>query len=184
MSKDIKMIPARIRELREILEINPEEMAKKLGITVQEYYAYESGQSDISISALYEIAAILNVDFSVLLTGEAPRMENQCVVRKGKGVSIDRHPGYQFSSLAYNYIGRVMEPLLVTLSPDDSHAEHISHPGQEFNYVISGKVKVTVGSREYILSEGDCIYFDPRLPHGQQAIDQQATFLTVIEERE
>lgn len=41
---------------------------------------------------------------------------------------------------------------------------------------------MTVGGREQILSEGDSIYFDPREPHGQAAVDEEASFLTVIQE--
>jgi len=182
MRDDLKMIPSRIRELREILDLSAAQMAERLLVTPEEYAGYEDGSVDISISMLYEIAAILQVDFTVLLTGEAPRMENQCVVKKGEGVSVDRHAGYTFSSLAYNYIGRVMEPLLVTISPAETPPAMIVHTGQEFNYILSGKVRVTVGNRDYLLEAGDCIYFNPQLPHGQEAVDAKATFLTVIKE--
>ena len=130
MAKALNMIPDRVRELREILGFSAEFMAEKLGVPPKKYIGYENGTEDISISTLYEIAAILETDFTVLLTGEAPRMENACVVRKGDGVSIDRYPGYSFSSLAYNYIGRVMEPLLVTLSPSDTPPRRSSTPGR------------------------------------------------------
>lgn len=182
MSEDLKMIPARIRELREILELTVEQMAEKLSISSEVYKGYEDGRADISISTLYEIAAILGTDLTVLLTGESPRMEYQSVVRAGEGISIDRYPGYAFSSLAYNFIGRVMEPLLVTISPEENPPAMIIHTGQEFNYVLKGTVKVTVGKREYILNPGDSIYFDPGQPHGQEAVGGEAAFLTVINE--
>lgn len=180
MNKDLQQIPVRIRELREILEISVEDMAKDLSISVEKYLMYENGEIDIPISALYEIAAKLGTDFTVLLTGESPRMNTQTVVRKGNGVKVERYEGYSFISLASNYIGRVMEPMLVTIEPTDKEPAPVMHGGQEFNYVLSGKVKVTVGKREHILEEGDSIYFDPRVPHGQAAIDGTATFLTVI----
>ena len=180
MNKDLAQIPARIKELREILEISPEEMATDLSISVEKYLSYENGEVDIPISALYEIAARLGTDFTVLLTGESPRMNTQTVVRKGNGVKVDRYEGYSFVSLASNYIGRIMEPMLVTIDPTDKEPAPVMHGGQEFNYVLSGKVKITVGNREHILEAGDSIYFDPRVPHGQSAIDDTATFLTVI----
>ena len=181
MKEDLKQIPMRVKELREILEVPVSTIAKRLAVDEDTYCKYESGELDIPISALYEIASVLQVDFTVLLTGESPRMNTQCVVRSGKGVSVDRFKGYSYSSLAFNFIGRAMEPMLVTLSPEKT-APLVTHDGQEFNYVLSGKVKVTVGAREYILSAGDSIYFDPRLPHGQAAVEGQATFLTVINE--
>jgi transcriptional regulator with XRE-family HTH domain len=93
-------IPGRIRELREIEEISAIDMAKDIGIGPEDYTKYESGEKDIPISVLYKIALCLGVDATVLLTGEAPRMESASVCRKGQGVQIERYPGYEFSSLA------------------------------------------------------------------------------------
>lgn len=182
MKDDLTQIPKRIEELRDILEIPVEEMAGKLAMEPDEYLQYEKGEKDIPISLLYKIAAELGVDFTVLLTGESPRMDTQTVVRKGGGVKVDRYEGYSFSSLAYNYKGRMMEPMVVTIDPQEKEPALVVHSGQEFNYVLSGQVKVTVGKREHLLSEGDSIYFDPNVPHGQAAIGGRASFLTVIME--
>jgi quercetin dioxygenase-like cupin family protein len=75
-----------------------------------------------------------------------------------------------------------MEPLLVTLDSSKSQAAAVSHSGQEFNYVVEGQVKITVGKSDYILSPGDSIYFDARLPHGQSAVNGTAQFITIIQE--
>ena len=75
-----------------------------------------------------------------------------------------------------------MEPLQVYLDPSKPQAEPVIHHGQEFNFVIAGKVKITVAQTEYILCAGDSIYFDARLPHGQCAVDGPAEFITLIQE--
>ena len=49
------------------------------------------------------------------------------------------------------------------------------------NYVISGKIAVVIGAKTIVLNEGDSIYFDPRIRHGQYAVDGEARFLTVID---
>lgn len=181
MHKDLMEIPRRMRELREILEISAEEMAGRLGIPAEQYGQYEDGGADIPISTLYEVAGILRVDFTELITGESPRMDSYSITRSGRGANVDRY-GYSCASLAYNFIDRDMEPMLVTLSMSDKPAPMVSHSGQEFNYVLSGKVRVSIGARDHILSAGDSIYFDPSLPHGQSAVDGPASFLTVIKE--
>ena len=175
-------VPGRIKELREILEISVDDMAGGTGIPVETYAKYENGGQDIPISVLYRIAARLGTDVTVLLTGEDPKMESAAVCRKGKGVRIERYPGYEFSSLAYNFKGRTMEPLQVFLDPRKPQADPVSHHGQEFNFVIEGQVKVTVAKSDYILAEGDSIYFDARLPHGQSAVNGPAQFITIIQE--
>lgn len=181
MHKDLMEIPQRIQELREILEISSLEMAKRLNISLDTYQKFESGDADIPISTLYDIAGILHIDFTELITGEAPKMNTYFITRNGRAPSIARY-GYSCESLSHGFIGKEMQPLLVTLSPDDLPQAPVCHTGQEFNYVLSGKVRVVINNQEHILSEGDCIYFDPRLPHGQSAVDGPAAFLTVIKE--
>ena len=175
-------VPARIKELREILEMSVQDMAHDTGIPLDTYTGYESGEQDIPISILYRIANKLGTDVTVLMTGEDPKMESAAVCRKGKGVYVERYPGYEYSSLAYNFKGRTMEPLQVFLDPSKPHADPVSHNGQEFNFVINGLVKITVAGREHILAEGDSIYFDAGLPHRQCAVDGPAQFITIIQE--
>jgi transcriptional regulator with XRE-family HTH domain len=182
MQDNLAQIPGRIKELREILEISAIDMARDIGISLEIYLKYESGELDIPISALYKISAQLGVDATVLLTGEDPRMDTVSVCRKGKGVKVERFPGYEFSSLAYNFKDRTIEPLLVYLDPSKAPAAPVTHGGQEFNYIVEGKVKVTVGQREHILEAGDSIYFNASLPHAQSAVDGPAQFITIIQE--
>ncbi len=179
---DLLQIPKRIKELREILDISAMEMAKNLKIGINEYNDLESGKQDIPISMLYDIAELLHVDCTVLLTGDSPRMNTHTVVRRGEGVSVDRYKGYQFESLAFNFQNRVMEPMLVTLEVKEKEPALVMHGGQEFNFVLEGSVKVTVGNNVFVLNEGDCIYFDPSLPHGQAAVGGTTKFLTIINE--
>jgi len=193
MDEKLAQIPGRIKELREILEISAMDMAKDIHIPLETYNNYENGEQDIPISVLNNIAGRLGIDMTVIITGEDPRMKSAAVCRKGKGVQIERYPGYEFSSLAYNFKGRTMEPLLVLLDSSRPPAAQVSHSGQEFNYVVEGSMKVTVGKAEYILSEGDSIYFDATLPHSQSAVPVPeggapeggicvARFITIIQE--
>jgi transcriptional regulator with XRE-family HTH domain len=182
MQNSIDQVPGRIKELREIEEISSMDMAADIGVPPETYARYESGELDIPISVLYKIANRLGTDTTVLLTGEDPRMDTASVCRAGKGVEVERYPGYEFSSLAYNFKNRTMEPLLVRLDPTRAPAAAVSHSGQEFNYVVEGVVKITVDKREYILETGDSIYFDARLPHSQSAVEVPSQFITIIQE--
>jgi quercetin dioxygenase-like cupin family protein len=175
-------IPGRIKELREIMEISAMDMAADINIPYETYMKYESGEADIPISVLYKISARLGTDATVLLTGEDPKMDTASVCRQGKGVLVERFPGYEYSSLAYNFKKRNMEPLLVYLDPKREPAPLVTHSGQEFNYVVEGSMNVRVGKKEYTLNPGDSIYFNAALPHGQNAVDGPARFITIIQE--
>ena len=178
-----KDIASRIRELRDVCDMERSELAEALGISEKEYAKYEDVEKDFPVSFLYELASIFKVDLTELLTGTAPRLANCSIVRKGEGIAVDRYEGYDFESIAYKFIGRRIEPMIVTVGPETelSPPELVSHSGQEFNFVLEGKITVLFGERKFQLNEGDCFYFDPTVPHAQCAYGGKAArFLTVI----
>jgi len=180
-NEQLHQIAERIIYLRDILDLTAEDVAAKIDMPLKEYLSYESGESDMPISMIYSVATVLGVDPTELITGEAPHMTDYTVTRKDKGIAVSRYEGYAFESLASNYVGRDKEPMIVTISPSDEHPDLVTHGGQEFNYVLSGKIGVTIGKKDLVLSAGDSIYFNPSIPHGQYAIDGTARFLTVID---
>lgn len=183
MLLQVEQIAARIRELRDILDVDASDVAKTIEVSKETYDDYENGRKDIPIGKLYLIAKALGVDPTVLLAGDEPRMAEYAIVRGGRGIDVERYAGYRFSALAYNYVGREMEPMIVTLDPDDKPAALVAHEGQEFNMVLEGTVEVVIRDKAFVLEPGDSIYFNPTLPHGQRAIGgAKAKFLTVINE--
>jgi transcriptional regulator with XRE-family HTH domain len=181
-NNDRMEIANRIRELRESSGASAEEAAGRLGLGLAEFMDYESGLLDVPISVLYAIAGKFGVDMTDLMTGQSPNLQQYCVVRDGKGPEIERFPGYRFQSLASDFQNRLFEPLLVTLDPAKNHSIGlVKHGGQEFNYVLAGRVRVVLGGKAVDLGAGDSVYFDPTIPHGQLALDDApASFLTVI----
>jgi transcriptional regulator with XRE-family HTH domain len=182
MSESLESISERIREIREACELTQEASAQKLGIPLDMYVQYEKDGKDIPISVLYEMAKLFNVELTDILTGKSPKLHNYSYVKSGDGVEVERYKGYKFQSLAFNFIHKKVEPLLVTVEPEDSrNISLVTHPGQEFNYVIEGRIKIILGGNEIEMSKGDSIYFDPAIPHGQLALDNKsAKFITVI----
>lgn len=138
MNSQLEQISKRIKELREILGYTQEEVAAAVNVPIDIYAQYENAKADIPIGVLYDVAYFMHIDATELLTGEAPRMSEYTITRKGHGVSVERYKGYSFSSLAYNYLNRKLEPMIVDLLPKDSNPELVSHAGQEFNYVLEG----------------------------------------------
>jgi transcriptional regulator with XRE-family HTH domain len=183
MSEQVEQIAERITELRNIAGISIENLAKGIGKPVETYRGYESGAVDIPIGVLYEVAGFFKVDLNELLTGEAPRLHKYCVVRKGKGVEVERRNPYHYHSLAFNFIHKKAEPFLVTVdpAPDSREVPHNAHPGQEFNYVLEGTLMLVIDGHELLLSEGDSIFFDSGAEHGMKAVGGAAArFLAII----
>jgi len=56
-----------------------------------------------------------------------------------------------------------------------------THSGQEFDLVLSGRLKVQVGNHTEILDEGDSIYYNSSTPHGMIAVDgKDCVFCAVV----
>jgi transcriptional regulator with XRE-family HTH domain len=183
MNEKMKEIALRISELRELSEISQEEMADHLKIPVESYIEYEEGISDIPASILYEIANKLNVDMGLLLTGEETRMHIFAVTRKGKGVRVERRKQYKYENLAEKFIHKKAEPFVVTVEPreDGEKPSTNSHPGQEFNYIIEGSLKLYIHENEIVLEEGDSVFFDSTYEHAMEALNNKtAKFLAII----
>ncbi len=183
MQEKIKEIAARVRELRELSDISAENMAEYLQVSSNTYENYENGKEDIPASILFEIAHRLQVDMSTLLTGEEPRMNIFTVTRNEKGVSVERRKQYKYQNLAEKFIHKKAEFFIVTVEPkpQGTKPDTNSHPGQEFDYVLEGSLKVYIHKNEIILNKGDSIYFDSNYQHAMEAMEgEPAKFLAVI----
>ena len=181
MNEQIKDIGMRLASLREDMEISAEDMAKKLNVDLETYKAYEKGDMDFSFSVIYNAADILGVDVLDLISGDAPTISMCCMVKKGKGYSVKRAHEYDYKHLAYTFRNKKGEPFLVTITPDEKPPVMHGHEGQEFNYVISGRMMLYIGDISYELSEGDSVYFDSSIPHAEVALgDKEAQFIAVV----
>lgn len=183
MTEQRRDIAARLKERRELEGKTQAELAEALGVPVAEYQAYEAGEADIPASALHDAARALNADLTELLTGEAPRMRIFSVTRRGGGVRVERRKDYQYRNLAANFAGRKADVFEVTVPADagESGGHANSHPGQEFDYLLEGRMRVRIHGNELVLEEGDCVYFDSTHGHAMEALDgKPARFLAMI----
>jgi quercetin dioxygenase-like cupin family protein/DNA-binding XRE family transcriptional regulator len=183
MTEEVREITARVRVLREIEEISGETLAKELGFDPKEYNSWESGEADFPIGALVEIAARFKVDLPELISGKTPKLKTFCFTRADEAPEVSRRPMYAYWNLAYNFHRKKCEPFLVEANPETEN-KPISlntHPGQEFDYVLEGRLLISVGGHEMEMGPGDSIYYDSHEPHGMKALGgKRARFLAVV----
>ncbi|MFC0877831.1 helix-turn-helix domain-containing protein [Saccharicrinis sp. FJH2] len=183
MNQQIRDIAERLRGLRDLFDISVSDMAATCHVSEQDYLGYESGECDIPIGALQSISKKYNFELSALLFGNEPNMKSFFLTRAGKGDTVERTRAYNYQSLASRFTGRKADPFVVTVEPEaEEKAMNLnSHNGQEFNYVLEGKMLLSVGGHELTLNTGDSLYFDATLPHGMKALEGRTVrFLAVI----
>ena len=171
----IKEIAKRIKELREIEGLSPEEMAVNTGVDVSEYLACENGESDLNFAFIYRCAIAFNVDVTDIIEGYSPKLKSYTVTRSGEGQRIEKAHGMTYYNLAYAFKNRIAEPLYVesdySEEAQNKDIELTTHAGQECDLVIEGHLKVKVGDHTVILGPGDSIYYDSSTPHGMIAVE-------------
>ncbi len=185
MEPNIQEVANRIKALREDMGYTMQEMADATGRPVKEYAAQESGTQDLSFTFLYKCAEKFGVDVIELLTGENPHLSGYSLERAGEGLSIKRRAGFEYLHKAPHFRNKLCEPFLVTapyLEEEQEAPIHLSkHEGQEFDYIISGKMRFAYEDHVEELEPGDSLLYDSGRGHGMIATGgQPCVFLAIV----
>ena len=178
-------IASRIKEMREIMGFSIAEMAEKTEVSEEQYIIFESANADIPFSFIHKCALAFDVELTELLEGRTARLSTYTVTRKGKGQKTAKEDGIDITNLAPKFRDKIAEPYFVRYEYSASQQNkpiHLStHSGQEFDFILSGSLKVQVGEHTEILREGDSIYYNSSIPHGMIAIDgEDCVFCAVV----
>ena len=145
--------------------------------------AYESGEKDVPLGDIPQLAALFDTDPFAIFTGINSHAGIFALTRKGKGPVVERNANYHYESLNASFTGAKILPYIVTLDahPGNERINLNSHPGEEFDRVIEGRLEFLIGGHTIILDEGDSVYFDSTKMHGMRALDgKPAKFLAII----
>ncbi|MBP3902431.1 MAG: AMP-binding protein [Blautia sp.] len=175
----------RIREMREITGLSVSEMAEKTEVSVDQYLIYEEGYTDIPFTFIHKCALTFHVGMSDLLEGQSARLSTFTVTRKGHLQDPITEDGIQIMNMAPMFRRKIAEPYWVKYEYSEELQNKpihtTQHSGQEFDYIMSGRLKVQIGDKVEYLSEGDSIFYNSSLPHGMIATDgQDCVFLAVV----
>jgi len=181
----LALTAARIREMREIQGFTVAEMAEKTDTTEKEYRNYEEGNTDFPFNFLHKCALAFGIDLLALLEGSTPKLRTYNVTRSGEGEKTVDENGIQISRLAPLFSNKLAEPYYVkyaySAEQQNMPIRTNTHKGQEFDYVVSGSLKVQVGANTEILHAGDSILYNSSEPHGMIAVGgEDCMFLAVV----
>jgi len=178
----------KIKELREARKMSLQDLADKTGYSSALLSQFENHMFSPPLGALVRLSAALGVNVSDFL-GESREQRPFILVRREKhdvvssvssreGVNL----GYSYEALGCGMSGHRMEPFIVTLEPVPIREKHLSvHEGEEFIYVLEGKMKIMLREDTEVLEPGDSIYFKCTMPHHVTCDgDEPARILAVI----
>jgi transcriptional regulator with XRE-family HTH domain len=181
---------ARLREAREARNMTLRELARRLGLSPSLISQVETGKSQPSISTLFAIVGELEIPVNEVVWEADPdgrdpgrrsrdadaawphspvqRANERLSIRLDSGVSWQRltaHPDHDVDFLLLRY-----EPGGESTAPESL----MRHNGKEYGYILSGRLRVTIGFESYELRRGDSISFDCTEPHRLAAVGDQA----------
>ena len=184
---DLKLqeMAQRIRDLREIVGLTPEDMARLTDVSLEEYLRCEAGESDLNFAFIYRCAQAFGVDVTDIIEGASPRLSNYTLTRAGEGQHIEHAHGMTYYNMAARFKKRVAEPLYVVAEYSEEAQlrpiECTTHEGQECDIVLSGQLKVQVGEHIEILNPGDIIYYNSTASHGMIATGgRECVFYAIV----
>jgi mannose-6-phosphate isomerase-like protein (cupin superfamily) len=129
----------------------------------------ENAEKAPPVSTLINLARAMDISISEIF-GEPEKNSSSpiCLVKKGERRIIVRDGsvfGYAYQTLAQKFYNKKMEPYFLTLPLKPKENVLFQHKGEEMVFVLEGTFKFFYGEKEFILEEGDCIYFDSSIPH-------------------
>jgi transcriptional regulator with XRE-family HTH domain len=174
-------IGKRIKSFRTDKGFTLEQLAGQTGFTKGYLSKVEKSEKSPPVSTLGIIARVLGVTISAIL-GEEHFSVPICLVKKGEGPLISRGGSvYSFEAIAYHFPNKKMEPFVLTLPVNPKKKIMYRHEGEELLFVLEGTMQFQYNNQEYIVEQGDCIYFDSSLPHfGESMGDKRVRCLMVI----
>ena len=86
--------------------------------------------------------------------------------------------------MAPRFRAKVAEPFVVTApyfeEEQNQPIKLSTHEGQEFDYVLTGHMKIVLAGNEVYLGPGDSIYYDSSIPHAMYAVETDCRFIAVV----
>lgn len=182
-------VGSKIKELRTQINMSAKDLALDAKISVGMLSQLENGSTQGSVETLRKIAKVLNTTLAQLFTDENTEQkqtfedDSAFIVRKDERKKISfPDPLYNCELLVPDLQGDI-EFVLVHLEPNRLSEEIIPHTkgGEECNYVLKGKIVVTLKDKEFELKKGDCIRFNPEIPHKiENRSSKKASYISAI----
>jgi transcriptional regulator with XRE-family HTH domain len=171
-------IGAKIKERRQKKRLTLEDLEAKTGIVKSVLAKIEKEETVPPLGTLLKLSKALDISMAYFFEDEV-ELERISVTRSGERVRVKRRPHHQEGEVDYVYESlesrnpnKHMEPFLVEFLPlETGDMVFMSHEGEEFHFVLEGKVEFRTDDRVEVLYPGDSLYFESEINHSFRSLE-------------
>ena len=154
-------IGAKIKELRLKNQLTQEELADRCELTKGYISQLENDLNSPSIATLKDILQTLGSSLAEFFDED----DDERVVFGQADYFCKETEEFKMTWLVPSAQKNAMEPIKMEIAPRCSSERDLPHEGEEFGFVLEGKVKIMVGKKGYTASKGETFYFRPSKAH-------------------
>lgn len=153
--QELEQLGPRLRAARQDRGWTLDELAGRAGMSVSTLSRLESGKRQASLELLLPLTRQLGVRIDDLLASPTadPRVRRTTITRDGMTIAPLTREASEVRAFK------------ITYHPEAPAREAQSHDGHEWLYVLSGKLRLTLGEQELTLERGEAAEFDTATPH-------------------
>jgi transcriptional regulator with XRE-family HTH domain len=171
-----------VRGLRRERGLTLEELAERSGVSRAMISKVERGEKNPTLVVATKLAEGLEIDLTRLLKIEE-RREVVVQPRDRRMVMRDPKTGFERQLLSPAFGGRGVEFVRNVIPEGSTSGEFAPHRKgvEEYVAVEKGRLKAMLGGEEYLLEEGDALYFEADVSHRfDNAGDDECSYYLVI----
>ena len=169
-------IGKKIKKARTSKKFSFDRVANETGFSIEYLKEVESGKSIPPVGALLQIARALEIDSGSLLKEPESKLESRIKAQ------TKRTDNYAYTTLTPGAENKHLKAFRVMIEAQQDHkGVDYHHEGEEFVYVLGGKIEVTVGEHVNTLEQGESLHFNSGIRHKLKSVsDEKAELIVVI----
>jgi quercetin dioxygenase-like cupin family protein len=165
----------KIKKARLGKKISYDQLANETGFSIDYLKEIETGKKTPPVGTLLQIARALEIDSGMLLR------EEESNLKKRIKAYTKRTDNYAYETLTPGAENKHLKAFRVTVESMQEHkGVGYQHEGEEFVYVLTGKLEIVVGEHVNRLKVGDSLHFNSGIRHQMRNVGDAAAELLVV----
>ena len=165
----------KIKRERVKKKISLDRVANETGFSINYLKEVEAGKMIPPVGALLQLSKALEIDSGFFLREQESSLQSRI-----KAYTM-RTENYAYTTLTPGAENKHLKAFKVTIEAMQDHkGVGYQHEGEEFIYVLAGKIELTVGDHINTLNEGESLHFNSGIRHMLRNIGEEKAELLVV----